>query len=826
MSLRKRSAILLLAIVLTLGPPARAFAWHNGVGEGEGFGTHDWVLFEAGRIARSEGYRWLDLAVAQSVCDDPDTVLRDFEHHAYDVWGVTGGDAPSYIASLYDEVVSARRAGDADRASEVLGLLSHYVADVCDPLHTDDSTAETRMRSAYEAAVNTRTDTAGENRAWVDGVHLDYVADVEERVIAAAVEAHTDYQTLVDRYASKGMDSVSLAIVSGAMARATDLLADLIASAEADAYDTQVPVSRIAGADRWATAAAISRANYPDGAETVFVASGTAFPDALAAAPLAAAYGAPILLVKQASVPAATATEIARLSPERIIVLGSDAAVSRGVAAELAALAGAAEVQRIAGSDRYATAAAVTTRYVADAGPVDAVFITTGLNFPDALAAAPVAAFAGMPVLLTRPDALPAETRNALDKARPRAAYILGSTAAVSTAVERDLAARGIAVYRLQGSDRYATAAAVAGFADTLGMSFMDPAVASGVSFPDALAAGPVLGSDGRVLLLSAPIRLRLATQAVLRSHADVVEALTFLGSEAAVSGLAAFDAQNALDASPLGGLDSPAWTPCSFSADSAYAHAAALAAIGPRSAGSSGEHRAFDYITAKLKAYGYSVTTQSFLLPNGKTTHNVIAEKAGSDPRFIVLGAHVDTKYPSPGANDNGSGVGTVLELARAFSQTDTVPSVRFVFFGAEEMLDPDPSHHHYGSGHYVTGLTSAEKAEISGMVSVDMVGYGTLYHARTMLVGPQSMSDLVLSVAGREGIKISYLKDPGTYGWSDHEPFERSGIPAVWLEWRDDPVYHTTADVASHLDKRRIKTTGDHLAGLILGLESAEMP
>jgi len=50
-----------------------------------------------------------------------------------------------------------------------------------------------------------------------------------------------------------------------------------------------------------------------------------------------------------------------------------------------------------------------------------------------------------------------------------------------------------------------------------------------------------------------------------------------------------------------------------------------------------------------------------------------------------------------------------------------------------------------------------------------------------------------------------MPYLRDPGESGWSDHEAFELAGIPAAWIEWRDDPVYHTAADKRAAAWSRR---------------------
>src|SRR5690606_19554163 len=92
-------------------------------------------------------------------------------------------------------------------------------------------------------------------------------------------------------------------------------------------------VTRLSGADRYATAAAISRSSHPAGADTVFIASGRSFPDALSAGPAAAGLGGPVLLTQPNGIPAATATELARLDPSRVIVLGGPVAVSDAVVA-------------------------------------------------------------------------------------------------------------------------------------------------------------------------------------------------------------------------------------------------------------------------------------------------------------------------------------------------------------------------------------------------------------------------------------------------------------------------------------------------------------
>ena len=128
---------------------------------------------------------------------------------------------------------------------------------------------------------------------------------------------------------------------------------------------TAAVVSRTAGVDRYDTAAAVSRNTYPGGAAVAYVTSGTGFADALAAGPVAARGNGPVLLTEAASLPATTAAELDRLGTTQIVIVGGASAVSDGVAASLAAYG---TVTRIAGSDRYDTAGALS-RAAFPAGP-------------------------------------------------------------------------------------------------------------------------------------------------------------------------------------------------------------------------------------------------------------------------------------------------------------------------------------------------------------------------------------------------------------------------------------------------------------------------
>jgi len=227
---RAITVISLAALALLVLPPA-AHAWANGDRYGNGFGTHDWVLYEARRLADSRGYHWLVWSEAQPRTDDPDTKIGDTWYHCYDVWGAAYGDAPARVDRLYDAVVEALRDGDRGRASRKFGLLAHYFADVCNPTHTDGSTAERRMHAAHESAVDTRTNAKGERRAWISFNGIQVRTDVRAATVAAARWSHQYYAALVKSYNADGYSSRVNTITKRCLNRAVNDLADLIVSA-------------------------------------------------------------------------------------------------------------------------------------------------------------------------------------------------------------------------------------------------------------------------------------------------------------------------------------------------------------------------------------------------------------------------------------------------------------------------------------------------------------------------------------------------------------------------------------------------------------------
>lgn len=258
-------------------------------------------------------------------------------------------------------------------------------------------------------------------------------------------------------------------------------------------------VERLAGADRFSTAAAVSAASFDRGVPIAYVAVGTNFPDALAAGAAAVRRGGPVLLVTSTNVPGPTAQELARLAPARIVVVGGRAVISDAVVNTLAGYATTGEVRRLAGANRYATAAVISRDAFSQGVPV--AYVATGQNFPDALTGVAAAGSQGGPILLTQPHALPTETADELRRLRPARIVVLGGTSVISASVAGALASYATSgeVDRMAGDNRYATAVGVS--RETFANSEV-VFVATGSNFPDALGGGPVAGSVPGPLLL------------------------------------------------------------------------------------------------------------------------------------------------------------------------------------------------------------------------------------------------------------------------------------------------------------------------------------
>lgn len=276
-------------------------------------------------------------------------------------------------------------------------------------------------------------------------------------------------------------------------------------------------VERQYGQNRFETAARVSYRAFPySGVPAAFLANGLNFPDALSAAAAAGAIGGPVLLTAPTAYPDSTAAELTSLQPQYLFAAGGPASVS-GSVLKKASAAATVDTIRLAGSDRYSTAADVS--YLWEDGSAPVVYLASGTNFPDALAGAAAAGSMDSPVLLTAKDALPAATAASLKRLKPKRVVVLGGTGSISSKVaSKAKAATGVttSIVRQAGADRYSTAVAVSKAAfPTPGVPVVY--IANGTSFADALAGAAAAGHRGGPVLLTSASSMPASVVAELK---------------------------------------------------------------------------------------------------------------------------------------------------------------------------------------------------------------------------------------------------------------------------------------------------------------------
>jgi len=275
---------------------------------------------------------------------------------------------------------------------------------------------------------------------------------------------------------------------------------------------------RLSGKDRFEVANNVASSGWST-SETVIVVNYVAFADALAAAPLAYKYNAPILLTQANKLTEATRLKIQALKPKNIIIVGGTGSVSLSVSKELHALA--SSVSRIGGSDRFE----VATNIAEQLGGSDTAIITNGLVFADALSIAPYAARKGYPILLTTSNNLPNSTKEALKGKRN--ALIIGGVGSVSLSVSSQLPSPS----RIGGRDRYEVSANII---RQLNLDATNAFLSTGATFADALTGSVLAAKQNAPMLLTIPTRLPDSIKSIINDKG--INSFTVLGGTGSVS--------------------------------------------------------------------------------------------------------------------------------------------------------------------------------------------------------------------------------------------------------------------------------------------------
>ena len=253
----------------------------------------------------------------------------------------------------------------------------------------------------------------------------------------------------------------------------------------------------------------------------------------------------------------------------------------------------------------------------------------------------------------------------------------------------------------------------------------------------------------------------------------------------------------------------------------------------------------AADFIEDAFSRAGLRTQRDSYEM-RGQSCHNIEAEIPGNRPEIIVIGAHYDSVFGSPGANDNGTGVAATLALARRFADAKPEHTLRFVAFVNEE-----PPYFLSGEmGSLVYARRCKEHGDnIQAMISLETIGYfsdtpnsqtypspglGVFYPKVGNFIGfvsnvrSRALLHRVINLFRKhakvpsEGASLPAFI-PGV-SWSDQWSFWQQGYPAIMVTDTAPfryPYYHSSNDRPDKLDYDRFTLVVSGMQKVIQGLD-----
>ena len=255
----------------------------------------------------------------------------------------------------------------------------------------------------------------------------------------------------------------------------------------------------------------------------------------------------------------------------------------------------------------------------------------------------------------------------------------------------------------------------------------------------------------------------------------------------------------------------------------------------------------AADFIENSFSRAGLQPRRDTYEL-HGRACHNIEAEIRGVSPEILLIGAHYDSVFGSPGANDNGSGVAAMLALARRFARKSAQHMLRFVAFVNEE--PPYFLTDEMGSFVYA-GRCKARGDQISAMISLETIGYfsdaphsqtypslglGIFYptvgnfigfvgnvHSRPLLRRAIALFRKHARIPSEGAALPAFV--PGV-SWSDQWSFWQHGYPGIMITDTAPfryPHYHSATDTPDKLDYDRFALVVDGVEKMIEGLDRA---
>ena len=236
------AAAAMAALLVFAGSIPLVGAWANGPNNGNGYGTHDWILDQALQLLdkRGIGHGWVDRSIALGATDDPDTVEVDADpsrkiEHTYTATGRRGG-AIHRITEAYASLMRKYDDHDYDGASKQLGLLAHFWGDLAQPYHTDQKAQEfDGEHHTYEHLVDDLTSAPDDAPGWSvanTGWDVSNMNNVRTAAIAMAAYSRARYEAVHDHLDTNdtSLSAAAKDATEQLLQRASGDLADLISS--------------------------------------------------------------------------------------------------------------------------------------------------------------------------------------------------------------------------------------------------------------------------------------------------------------------------------------------------------------------------------------------------------------------------------------------------------------------------------------------------------------------------------------------------------------------------------------------------------------------
>ncbi len=278
------------------------------------------------------------------------------------------------------------------------------------------------------------------------------------------------------------------------------------------------------------------------------------------------------------------------------------------------------------------------------------------------------------------------------------------------------------------------------------------------------------------------------------------------------------------------------------FNADSAYAFVKAQVDFGPRIPGTPAHAKCADYLSAKLKSYGFTVTIQNATIQTFDnmqfTLKNIIAQFNPSSQKRILLCSHWDTrpwadsdkkdpKKPFGSANDGPSGVGTELEIARQINLSHPNIGVDIIYFDLEDYGEDGGDQNTWclGTQYWSKNIFPADYYANFGVL-LDMVGGKNAIfpkESNSVQLAPNAV-EKVWKAANELGYGNNFIAQTKSFvGVDDHIYVNKAGVPCIdIIEYNQatggfGDYHHAHSDNMSIIDKSTLKAVGQTLLEVI---------